>query len=107
MTSARVSHAVLFATVEPDRISLDYTAAPRRRPWRAYLLGVVTTPALYLLLYLVLRGTGVFHAYYSQGSWEIDGGTGIHVIDLPFLPLVIMEGDLHNRLRLLPEPTGG
>jgi hypothetical protein len=88
-------------------VLLDYPAAPRRRPWRAYLLGVATTPALYLLLYLVLRGTGVYYAYHSQGSWEIDGGTGIYLLDVPFLPLAFMEGDLHNRLRWLPEPTGG
>ena len=67
----------------------------------------MTTPAVYLLFYTVLRVTGVFHAYYSQGSWEIEGGTGIYVVDVPFFPLMMMEGDLQNRLRWLPEPTGG
>lgn len=87
--------------------SLEYSTSERRRLWKPYVLGVVTTPAIYLLLYAVLRVTGVFHAYYSQGSWEIEGGTGIYIVDLPFFPLAVMEGNLHNRLRWLPEPTGG
>ena len=72
-----------------------------------YLVGVVTTPAVYLLLYAILRLTGVFHAYYSQGSWEIEGGTGVYIVVVAFFPLAVMEGDLPNRLRWLPEPTGG
>jgi hypothetical protein len=87
--------------------SLEYSTLRRRWPWKPYLLGVLTTPAAYLLLYVVLRFTGVFYTYYSQGSWEIEGGTGIYVIDMPFFPLAVMEGDLHNRLRWLREPTGG
>ena len=87
--------------------SLKYSKQRRRWPWKEYVLGVVTTPIVYLLLYAILRVTGVFHAYYSQGSWEIEGGTGIYLVDMPFLPLVAMEGDLQNRLRWLPEPTGG
>ncbi|MBC7783027.1 MAG: hypothetical protein H7144_04235 [Burkholderiales bacterium] len=86
--------------------SLEYATLRTRRPWKPYLLGVVTTPAIYLLLYAVLRVTGVFHAYYSQGSWEIEGGTGLYFVDALFFPLAIMESDLQNRLRWLTEPIG-
>jgi hypothetical protein len=86
---------------------LEYSTLRRRWPWKPYILGVVTTPVVYLLLYVILRVTGVFHAYCSQGSWEIEGGTGIYIVDVPFFPLAVMEGDLQNQLRWLPEPTGG
>jgi hypothetical protein len=86
---------------------LNYSTLRRRWPWKPYILGVVTAPTVYLLLYAILRVTGVFHAYYSQGSWEIEGGTGIQIVDVPCIPLTITEGKLQNRLRWLPEPTGG
>jgi hypothetical protein len=86
---------------------LAYSTPKTRRPWKVFLLGVLTTPAAYLLLYLVLRATGVYHAYYSQGSWEIEGWTGIYILDVPFFPMKIFESNLQNRLRWLREPTGG
>src|SRR5687768_11076497 len=82
-------------------------ATKSRRPWKPFVLGVLTTPAAYLLLYAVLRLSGSFHTYYTQGSWEIEGGTGIHFVDTVLFPLATLEGDLHNRLRWLPEPPGG
>ena len=92
--------------VDATASALQY--ATRRRRWlgEPYVLAVLTAPAAYLVLYVVLRATGVFYAYYSQGSWEIET-TGIYAIDMTFIPLVVIEGDLHNRLRWLPEPTGG
>jgi hypothetical protein len=92
---------------EPTSTALDYSTLRHRRPWKPYLLGVVTTPAAYLLVYAILRFTGVFYPYYSQGSWEIDGGTGVVIVDRSFFPLAVIEGELHSRLRWLPEPTGG
>jgi hypothetical protein len=87
--------------------SLEYSTLRRRWPWKPYILGVLTTPLVYLMLYAILRVTGAFHPYYSQGSWEIEGGTRIYIVDVAFFPLAVMEGDLQNRLRWLPEPTGG
>ena len=86
---------------------LAYSMLKARRSWKAFLLGVLTTPAAYVLLYVVLRATGIFHTFYNQGGWEIDGGTGIYALDVPFLPLTIFEANLQNRLRWLREPTGG
>jgi hypothetical protein len=99
-------HVMQHGAMDTSEI-LAYARSRPRLPWRPYILGLLTVPVLYVLLYLVLRACGVFHAYYSQGSWAIDGGTGIYVVDLPFLPAAIAEADLQNRLRLLPEPTGG
>ena len=82
--------------------SLEYSTLRRRLPWKPFILGMLTTPVVYLVLYAILRVTGVFHAYYTQGSWEIEGGTGIYIVDVPFLPLALMEGDLQNRHRWLP-----
>jgi hypothetical protein len=84
---------------------LEYSTLRRRWPWKPYALGVLTLPTFYFLLYLILRFAGAFHAYYSQGSWEIEG-TGIYIVDVPFLPLLLMEGDVQNHLRWLKEPTG-
>lgn len=94
-------------SIGPGSTSLDYSTRRPHRPWKAYILGVLTIPVVYLLLYAVLRLTGVFYAYYSQGNWEIDGGTRIDVVDVWFIPLAITETKLQNRLRWLPEPTGG
>ncbi|HEX8340561.1 MAG TPA: hypothetical protein VF624_06590 [Tepidisphaeraceae bacterium] len=86
---------------------LEYATPRRRRPRRPYVLAVTSVALAYLLLYVALRVTGVFYPYYSQGGWEIDGGTGIYAVDIPFLPLAILEGGAHNRLRWLPVPAGG
>jgi len=86
---------------------ISYSRTKPRLPWKSYLCGVLTVPAIYVLIYVVLRASGVFHPYYSQGSWEIDGGTGIVIVDLPFVPAAIAEGEFHNRLRWLAEPSGG
>ena len=95
--------------VPPDATSnaLDYSTLRHCRPWKLYLLGVATTPAVYLLMYALLRLTGVYYPYFSQGSWAIDGSTRVAIVDLSFFPLAVIEADLHNRLRWLPEPTGG
>lgn len=86
---------------------MPYSPTKSRMAWRPFVLGVLATPMLYLLLYTLLRVFGVFSPYYSQGSWEIEGGTGIALIDIPFLPAAIAEAELQNRLRWLDEPTGG
>ena len=90
-------------TVEP----LEYSTLKQRMPWKPYVLGLLTPPLLYLLAYALLRITGVIYPYYSQGSWEMEGGTGVYVIDIWFLPLVLLEGDFHNHFRWLSEPGGG
>ena len=92
---------------DPPAPSLPYAPSPPRRPGKSFLLGLLAAPAIYLLLYALLRGTGLFHAYYSQGSWEIEGGTGLYLVDVAFRPLATFEADLQNRLRWLPEPSGG
>jgi hypothetical protein len=94
-------------STHPSTDELTISTNSIRRPWRVYLLGVLTAPAAYLLLYIALRVTGVFHPYYSQGSWEIEGGTGVRFLDVSFMPLTIFETDLQYRLRWLREPTGG
>ena len=64
-------------------------------------------PVVYLVAYCLLRLSGVYYAYYSQGSWEIEGGTGIPVVDMAFFPTAVIEGSVQNKLRWLKEPTGG
>lgn len=86
---------------------LSYSRTRPRFPWKAYFLGVLTGPALYALLYLLLRICGVFYPFYNQVGWDIDGSTGSYVVDLTFRPATIVEANLQNRLRWLPEPTGG
>jgi hypothetical protein len=86
---------------------ISYSRSKPRWPWKAYFCGVLTVPTLYVSIYLALRAGGVFHAYYSQGSWEIEGGTGIVCLDFAFIPAAIAEAEFHNRLRWLPEPSGG
>ena len=88
-------------------ISLGYSSAAGRRRWRAYLLGLFTLPLAYLLLYSLLRVTGVYRVYFSQGSWEIEGSARLHLIDVAYLPMISLEGDMKNWLRWLPEPSGG
>jgi hypothetical protein len=87
--------------------SLEYSTLRRRLPWKPYLLGVATLPAIYLARYVLLRCCGVYYPFYNQGGWEIDGTTNSLVIDVAFFPARIVEMNLHNRLRWLPEPTGG
>ena len=99
-------NVICTGTIMTSRL-LEYSRLRRRWPWKPYLLGLATTPAIYLLLYGVLRLTGAYYTFFNQGSWEISGGTGVYAVDLSFLPLAVIEGDLHNRLRWLPEPTGG
>lgn len=79
----------------------------QRLAWKSFLIGTACVPIAYVLLYLLLRITGVFYAYYSQGSWEIEGGTRFYYVDIWFVPLVMIETDVQNYLRWLPEPTGG
>ena len=104
------------AMVKSDCVNVigptDCTVLPYSRgrgilPRRSYLLGLVTLPALYVLVYVLLRLAGVYYPFYHQGGWEMDGGTGVYAIDLAFLPATITEIDCQNRLRWLREPTGG
>lgn len=75
--------------------------------WRPFLLGVAAVPSVYVLVYITLRLCGVYHLFYNQGGWEIDGGNGVYIVDVTFLPATIMEADCQNRLRWLREPGGG
>lgn len=86
---------------------LWYARIRRPIPWKPILLGGAALPWLYVLVYVVLRVSGVFHLFYNQGGWEIDGSTGIVAIDVTFLPAMIVEADCQSRLLWLPEPTGG
>ena len=76
--------------------------------WRAYLIGATSVPVLYLALYLLLRVGGVYYPYYSQGSWEMDGGTNIYFVDLAYLPLIFVENEFQAHFDWFYEqPTGG
>ena len=86
---------------------LEYAPSRSRRLWKRYLLSLVTAPLAYILLYVALRMMGILSAYFSQGRWEIEGGTGAYIIDVAFYPMVLIEGDIQNKLRWLPEPSGG
>ncbi len=81
-------------------------AAPRKRPrvWRAYFLGVLTPPLIYLGLYAALRFSGVYTVYYAQGSWGIDGTAGKFWVDVIFAPATILEGRVHDFMRWIPIP---
>lgn len=94
-------------TAEASSPSLEYSRLRRRLPWTPYLLGVATLPALYLATYVLLRCCGVYYPFYNQGGWEIDGSTNSLIVDGAFFPAMIVEMNLQNRLRWLPEPTGG
>lgn len=81
--------------------------SPQRRRRGRWKICAIGTLVLYVLGYAILRFTGVYYAYYSQGSWEISGDTGIVFIDVGFLPMCWCEDAVLNQVRLLPEPTGG
>ena len=87
--------------------TLDYATRRPRRSWKSVLLRLLVLPLAYVSLYIALRAAGVFHAYYSQGSWEIEGGTGIGMVDISLLPLALNEARFHNYVHWLPEPAGG
>ncbi len=79
-------------------------------PWRwalvGYALGMFTLPVVYLLVYFLLRLSGVYYPSWSQGSWdEIDGTTNVFVLDVLFLPAEVFEVQLANRYHFLKEPT--
>src|SRR3954468_14348889 len=86
---------------------LSYSRTRPRLSWKPYVLGVLTTPALYVVAYVLLRACGVFYPFYNQGGWDIDGSTGIFAVDVAFLPATFAEANLQSRLRWLAEPTGG
>jgi len=88
---------------ESDLALLEY--ARRRRWWRKF--GLLWAFILYMLVYAILRFSGVYYAFYNQASWEISGGTGIVAVDAAFLPLSLAEDAVLNQVPLLPEPTGG
>jgi hypothetical protein len=86
---------------------LEYSTLRGRWPWKPYLLGVATLPGLYFLTYILLRVGGVYYPFFNQGGWDIDGTTNVYLLDLTFVPARMIEADIQNRLRWLPEPTGG
>ena len=92
---------------EPAVQQLAYSPLTRRWPVKAYLLGLVTLPLLYVVVYLLLRASGAYHPYFSQGSWEIEGTSHVYLLDVAYFPAMIIEGDIQNRLRWLREPSGG
>jgi hypothetical protein len=93
----------------PDSSShpLPYARIRFRPPWKAFLLGVVSFPAIYIAAYMVLRLCGVFYPFYNQGGWDIDGTTHVYLLDVVFMPANIIECDVQNRLHWLREPGGG
>ena len=93
-------------TVEGKSSTLDYASAPRTLPWKRGVLGVASMLLVYILVYFILRLTGVYHLFYNQGGWEMDGGTNISFVDGCYVPMVFIEQDLQNRLRWTEEPTG-
>lgn len=64
-------------------------------------------PILYLAAYVTLRLLGVYHLFYNQGGWEMDGTTRVSAIDSAFAPAAFAETDSENKLSLLREPSGG
>jgi hypothetical protein len=79
----------------------------RRRHWIVPLAATVLPVVAYVLTYVVLRAAGVYYPFYNQGSWDIDGTTHVTAIDVVFVPALLVEQELQNSLRWLPEPTGG
>lgn len=71
------------------------------------LLLVGFLPILYVFTYIMLRVCGVYYPFFDQGSWEIEGSTRVFVLDVVFWPAQVIEGEIQNRLRWLPEPKGG
>jgi hypothetical protein len=86
--------------------TLEYSTTKRRLPWMPYLAGVLTVPALYLFTYVLLRVCGAYYLFYNQGGWEMDGSVG-YLVDTIFFPAVVVECDVHDRLRWLQPPSGG
>ena len=63
---------------------------------------------VYLVSYLLLRVSGVYHLFWNQGDWDsIDGSVGFWPIDLLFLPMMLIELFLQNAFHLTPPPSGG
>jgi hypothetical protein len=74
---------------------------------RSLAFGIISPPSLYLAAYFAFRLSGVFHLFYNQGGWEMDGSTGVTVIDIAFAPIAMAELDFENRVHVLREPSGG
>ena len=72
---------------------MEYGSGRRRGLWFTRFLFVVAALALlYDGTYGVLRLTGVYYPFFDQGSWEIEGSTGIDVIDEAFRGGVVGGG---------------
>ena len=68
---------------------------------RYYIIGMSTLVFLYLVNYAILRFSGIYSPYYSQGSWAIEvnpifhgDGDSVSNIDLAFLIIYIPMRDL-------------
>ena len=73
-----------------------------------YLLGMLTFPTIDLLGYALLRVTGVYYPYWSQGSCdEIDGTCHVYLIDVATLPMRELEVELDSKLHYIRPPSGG
>jgi hypothetical protein len=91
--------------VPVDNSTLHYEPPkPRRKRLRVLLAAL---PLLYLSTYATLRVSAVYYLFFDQGSWEVEGGTGLRIVDFIFLPAILTESEIQNRLRWLPEPKGG
>ncbi len=68
-------------------------------------MGLLTLPAIELVLYIVLRYTGTFWFEYHQGSWDLCSSAP-PVMEVFCAPMGYAEESLRNYLRCAKEPTG-
>ncbi len=87
---------------------LTYLTDARPFKWKRYALAGLFLPCIYVLTYLSLRLTGVYHLFWNMGDWDaMDGSTRIEIVDRAFAPAAEIELRLQNRLKWVPEPSGG
>lgn len=86
------------------RLTLRYAVRRGRTRYRCRSSLALVLSIGCVALYLVLRMTGVFYPYYSQGNWQIESRS---IIAVAFLPPLLLETHVQNWLRWLPEPDGG
>ena len=78
--------------------------------WRLLSGIFLSLPAAHFALYVLLRLTGVYYAFFDQGWGDIDGETGVLLIDLSFMPYMLVVGQFHHALDQwgwMEQPTGG
>jgi len=97
----------MLPPAQPTSQSIDYAEPLPPRRLKRTLWAVSIVPLIYISAYFVFRVSGVYYAYWSQGSWEIEGGTGITAVDILFFPACLAEGAVLNNLHLLKVPSGG